>query len=101
MSVVSFRRNAVPAVGRPRGGGGLLEWLGFLLGAVLTLVLPVALYCAVVGRLWPLWLMMCEETLSAVLGLLLFRRPHGGLVSCVPKTGTPTSARPRRLKLAA
>jgi hypothetical protein len=77
------------------------ERLGFLLGATLTLVLPAALYCAAVGRLWPLLLMICDETLGAALGLLLFRRSRGGFVSCVPKAGTPSGARAAGLKLAA
>lgn len=80
------------------------EEVTFLAGAALTLLAPTIVYCAVVGQLWPLFLMGCNGGLGAVLGLAMFRKSPRGFTSCVPATRippVPSGANSGRLKEAA
>lgn len=65
------------------------ELVEFCAGAVLTLLMPTLLYCAVIGQLWPLWVMACNDALGVAMGLVMLKRMSSeGLPSCVPVTRT-------------
>ncbi len=101
MKVVPIKRNVTPGrLGAP-GAEVVPQWMTFILGAMLTLVMPSILYCAVIGQLWPLCVMACNEALGAALGLLLFKRSNGRFASCVPETCLPRVKSAGGMKMAA
>lgn len=65
------------------------EDMKFLAGAALTLLGPTFLYCVVSGQYWLLYLMACIEAVGAMLGLVMFKKPSGNLLSCLLITDIP------------
>jgi hypothetical protein len=61
----------------------------FCAGAALTLLVPTLLFCAVIGQLWPLWVMACNHALGVTMGFVMLKRMSAeGFPSCVPVTRT-------------
>lgn len=91
MSLVSIRSKIFLGGRYPRGECRALvpDGVKFFAGAVLTLLMPTLLYCAVSGQLLPLYLMACNESLGAMLGVLMFMRASTVFISCVPATRIP------------
>jgi hypothetical protein len=62
----------------------MLDELTFMSGVALTLFAPAILCVVVVGQLWPLFVMGCNEGLGLILGLAMFKKPSEGFLACIP-----------------
>lgn len=87
-------------------GGSARELGEFCAGATLTLLLPTLMYCATIGRLWPLSAMVCKDALGIMVGLVMYRnrKSSSSFIPCVPVArlrALPRSARTDELKKAA
>lgn len=72
----------------PEGNESQYELVEFCAGVALTLLTPTLLFCIVIGQLWPLWVMICNEALGAVAGFVVFKKASVGFR---PAGSYPTS----------
>jgi hypothetical protein len=89
MGVVSIRRKFILGDYYSQDNESVSDDVKFFAGAVLTLLAPILIYCAVIGQLWPLYLMAIDETLGVILGVVMFKRSSNNFLSCVPATYIP------------
>ena len=84
MSVTSIRSKTVLGDHYSRRNNNVFEEITYLAGAVLALLAPTVLYCAVIGQFWPLYFMACNEALGTMLGLVMFKKSSNGSLTCIP-----------------
>lgn len=87
MKKFSGRWKRVHDVGYAQGNAVVVDDIKFFTGAAVTLLAPTLLCCLVLGQLWPLYLMTCSEALGTTLGIIKYRKPTAGFLSCMPATG--------------
>jgi hypothetical protein len=88
MKVISIRRKQFLG-DYPRGGEAVPEGMRFAVAVGLVLLGPTLLYCAVLGHLWPLYVMGLNGAAGAALGVLMFKKSRTHFTSCVPATRVP------------
>jgi hypothetical protein len=71
---------------RPRAA--VPEELKFFIGIGLTLWLPTLMACYVIGQALPIYVLVVVELLGVLIGVLIFKQPSDGLLSCVPVNRT-------------
>jgi hypothetical protein len=69
----------------PRTPERVPEGVKFFSAAALTFWVPILLYCVVIGQAQPLFVMVSNEALGVLIGVLLYKRQPGDTLSCVPK----------------
>jgi len=89
MSVVSIKKKMVLGDYYSQDNEIVSEGMKFFAGAALTLLAPTLLFCAVIGQLWPLYLMACDEALGAILGFVMFKKSSDNFLSCIPVNYIP------------
>jgi hypothetical protein len=81
-----------------RSRAAVPEELKFFIGVALTLWLPTLMACYVIGQALPIYVLVVVEVLGVLIGVLIFKQPSDGLLSCSPidriaKAHTPMSSR--------
>lgn len=92
MKVVSIQRKSVLGPYYSPSNELVPEGVTVLAGMALTLLAPTIIYCAVVGRLWPLYIMGCNEGLGAALGLVMYKKSSDGFSACIPSARIPPAS---------
>lgn len=99
MKIVSIRSRMLFGEFYPRAEKAVPEGVKFVASAALVYCGPVLLFCQAVGQFLPLYVIICNGILGALLGVSMFKRPPADLVSCVSATHTPSvSSGPRAAK---
>lgn len=68
----------------PRDYERVPEGLKFFCGAALTLWAPLLIYCSLTGQFPLLCLMICNQSLGVMLGVLMHNEESGSHLSCIP-----------------
>lgn len=89
MAVVNFRRKLILGDSYLQSDEIVSDTSKFLLGAAVTLLGPTILYCIVIGELWPLYLIACNDALGVILGVAMFKKSPEPFVACVPQSQVP------------
>ena len=69
--------------------GGASEGARFFAKAALNFWGPTMIFCYLTNAPLPLYVMLCSHAVGVLLGLLIYKQQHYGVLSCVPVNYRP------------